>query len=123
MKNNIENIELLELFRQNQLKQLKKTSNLYNVKILKKKWWQILNIPINRYFSNKIKIVIDEYNKFEIQIKRWWFPFWIKCWKNRIVNSFNSLDDVKKWIQNGRKKDIFKSEIIYEQKVNKNKNN
>ena len=54
------------------------------------------------YFSNKFRIITDEYNGYEVQIKRWWFPFWVQCWKNGSVNSFTSIDKAKDWILNGR---------------------
>ncbi len=29
--------------------------------------------------KNRYRIVSDDYAGYEVQIKRWWFPFWIQC--------------------------------------------
>lgn len=29
--------------------------------------------------KNRYRIVTDSYLGFEVQIKRWWFPFWVQC--------------------------------------------
>ncbi len=64
------------------------------------------------YFSNKFRIVTDRYNGYEVQIKRWWFPFWVECWKNGCVNSFSDINKAKTWIQNGRPMNRFKRNVV-----------
>jgi len=32
-------------------------------------------------FKNKYRIVLDLNDKYEVQIKRWWFPGWFQCHK------------------------------------------
>ena len=54
--------------------------------------------------KNKFRIITDNYRGYEVQIKRWWFPFWVECWRDGMVNSFSSVDDAKKWIKVGRPK-------------------
>lgn len=53
--------------------------------------------------KNKYRIVKDCYRGFEVQFKRWWFPMWFQCHHIGSVNSFNSLESAKKFIELHRK--------------------
>lgn len=55
------------------------------------------------------RIVKDSYFGFEVQIKRWWFPFWIQASQDRRgVNSFTSIDKAKEWIDSGCKNEVWR---------------
>ena len=56
------------------------------------------------YFHSKFRIITDNFNGFEVQIKRWWFPFWVQCNYYDLVNSFSSIKEAKDWIKKGRPK-------------------
>lgn len=58
-----------------------------------------------KLFSNKFRIVTDIFSGYEVQIKRWYFPFWIQCWKHGAINTFSSIEDAKQWVINGRIRD------------------
>ena len=46
--------------------------------------------------KNKYRIVSDNFQGFEVQIKRWWFPFWFQCWNHATeVVSVNGRDEVR----------------------------
>jgi len=44
----------------------------------------------------KYRVVKDNYNGFEAQVWRWWFPFWIECF---FSNTSGTLDDAKEVIE------------------------
>lgn len=62
-----------------------------------------------QWFSNKFRIVTDDFNGYEVQIKRFWFPFWFECWQTGIVNSFTSVEKAEQWVNNKRPKAIKES--------------
>ena len=52
-------------------------------------------------FKNKYRIVIDNYLGYEVQIKKWWFPFiWIQC---SGINTFSSVEKCEAFIANHKK--------------------
>lgn len=54
----------------------------------------------------KYRIVTDQWNGFEAQIWRLWFPFW---WQMGWTNTHASLEDAQKFIENYRK-EVWRSE-------------
>lgn len=44
----------------------------------------------------KFRIVSDAYNGYEVQVRRWWFPFWIQC---ACTNTHPSLEIAKEYIK------------------------
>ena len=47
------------------------------------------------------RIVSDEYLGYEVQKKRWWFPFWIQInGRYPLVNTSSSLEEANKVIKN-----------------------
>lgn len=48
----------------------------------------------------KFRIIKDSYAGFEVQAKRWWFPFWIQC---DGTNTHLTLERAKEFIKNGCK--------------------
>ncbi len=66
--------------------------------------------------KNCYRIVSDDFRGFEVQIKRWWFPFWVqKHHYPYSVNTFGSLDEAKKWITDGfpKGKSLEERKIFY----------
>lgn len=42
------------------------------------------------------RIVTDRFKGYEVQVRRWWFPFWIQCGNGRLsVNTHYSLDEAE----------------------------
>jgi len=46
----------------------------------------------------KYRIVTDLFAGYEVQCKRWWFPFWIQ---RRYTNTHKTVDKAKDWIDKG----------------------
>ena len=44
----------------------------------------------------KHRIVTDSYLGYEVQIKVWWWPFWVQ---RDITNTHRTLDKAKKYIE------------------------
>ena len=69
----------------------------------------------HKLFYTCFRIVEDEYCGYEVQVKRWWFPFWIEKsqygWVN--ANTFTSLDTAINWIEQGCPKDNPKKKIYW----------
>jgi len=42
----------------------------------------------------RLRIVRDRYLGYEVQVWRWWFPFWIQAGD---VNTFSSVESAEKW--------------------------
>ena len=40
------------------------------------------------------RIVTDKYSGYEVQAKRWWFPFWLQCGH---TNTHRSVDAAERW--------------------------
>lgn len=53
-------------------------------------------------FKNKYRIVTDEYAGYEVQIKRWWFPFYRMVG----VNTFNSIERATKFAKTHSKRHV-----------------
>ncbi len=50
---------------------------------------------------NKYRIVTDEFNGYEAQVKRWWWPFW---WVElNGVNTSSSIQRAYKYVEEDRK--------------------
>lgn len=45
--------------------------------------------------KTKYRVVGDSYCGFEVQIKRWWFPFWLQAG----TNTHPSLESAKRMIE------------------------
>lgn len=52
-------------------------------------------IKLKFNFSNRYRIVEDDYNGFEVQVKRWYFPFWLQLWEDGTTNTHPSISDAK----------------------------
>jgi hypothetical protein len=55
---------------------------------------------IAKFFATKYRVVNDNYNGYEVQSFRWWFPMWMQCWASgSITNTFSNLDRAKQFIE------------------------
>lgn len=52
---------------------------------------------------NKYRIVVDAYAGFEVQIKRWRFPFWAQL---DFTNTHSSLEGAKRYIKHHKGPDV-----------------
>ena len=49
---------------------------------------------IKNLFKNKYRIVTDNYAGYEVQIKRWWFPFYVQL---DMCNTFSTIEKAEKY--------------------------
>lgn len=96
-----------------------KIINIYSKKMYKlmdnsdKNVEETQNNNVNNFFSNKFRIVSDNYNGYEVQIKKWWFPFYVQCWEDGYhTNTFSSIDEAKEWVKTGWGKRTEKSKVV-----------
>lgn len=53
--------------------------------------------------KNEYRIVPDSYG-FEVQIRRWWFPFWCQCWNiHSCANTFSTRETAAQFAQHHAK--------------------
>lgn len=52
-------------------------------------------------FKTCYRIVKDSYLGYEVQYKKWWFPFWIQSPHLGSINSFKEINNAIEWINNG----------------------
>ena len=69
-------------------------------------------------FKSKYRIVTDNYDGFECQHKRWWFPFWIQI---NYSNTHRTLEKARNFINDYERFRKHRSEIVeyYQPKKNK----
>lgn len=46
----------------------------------------------------KYRIVRDNYAGYEVQLKRWWWPFW---YQKGFINTFSSIDRARNYAIHG----------------------
>lgn len=61
-------------------------------------------------FKNKYRVVADVYRGYEVQIKRWWLPFWFQCWHDGGINTWSSLETAKKFISYHKKGSFYQED-------------
>ena len=60
------------------------------------------------------RIVNDSYLGYEVQVKRWFFPFfWFEKAKHINSNTFSSIDEAKEWIKKGCPKDVKELNVFW----------
>lgn len=45
----------------------------------------------------KLRIVKDAYAGYEVQVKRWWFPFWVQA---NFTNTHSSIERAEQFARN-----------------------
>lgn len=64
--------------------------------------------------KSKYRIVTDNYNGYEAQVKHWWFPFiWFQMFKCGWANSFATAEDAVSFIMKKRTKEKIGSVVRY----------
>ena len=51
----------------------------------------------------KLRIVTDNYAGYEVQEKKWFWPFWRQC---NFTNTHSSIENAEEWAKNYSKKVI-----------------
>jgi len=75
-------------------------------------------------FKIKYRIVKDNYCEYEVQSKRWWWPFWVQCTsfnengRSYSINTFDTIDESKKFIKLKKNKKLYKKT---QKKIKKNR--
>jgi hypothetical protein len=46
--------------------------------------------------KNRYRIVTDKYLGYEVQVKKWYWPFWVQC---NLVNTHNTLERAKEYLK------------------------
>jgi hypothetical protein len=59
--------------------------------------------------KNKYRIVTDKYAGYEVQVKKWFWPFWVETFP---IDSFHSVERAEKHIENIKNKTPFKPKVI-----------
>ena len=59
--------------------------------------------------TKKYRIVTDNYCGYEVQIWRWWFPFWVQVWESGHINTHRSIEEAKEFI------DKLKTHVVYQE--------
>lgn len=47
-------------------------------------------------FSPEYRIVRDGYCGYEVQIRRWWWPFWVEA---SFCNTHSSIEQAERWAE------------------------
>ena len=51
-------------------------------------------------FKRRYRIVEDNYLGYEVQSRRWWFPFWLECSSSiGIANTHPTIEKAKEFIE------------------------
>jgi hypothetical protein len=64
---------------------------------------------IMKICKRRFRIVTDKYLGFEVQIKKWYYPFWLQV---GYTNTHLSIEDAKDFIEKTKKSLDFKSEVV-----------
>lgn len=51
--------------------------------------------------SPEYRIVTDNYSGYEVQVRRWWWPFWIEA---DFVNTHSSIDEAERFAERHAKR-------------------
>lgn len=55
-------------------------------------------------FSNRYRIIEDDYCGYEVQVKRWFFPFWFQVWGEASpTNTSGTLVKAKELVEKHKK--------------------
>ena len=67
------------------------------------------------YFRNCYRVIEDEFNGYEAQVKFWWFPYsWVQMWKGfSPINTWASLKEAQDFINNPKSKRKNKRKIYW----------
>lgn len=57
--------------------------------------------------KNKYRIIRDDFAGFEVQVKRWWFPFcWFQCWGHgdTFTNTHRTIEEAEAFVRFKKRK-------------------
>ena len=60
---------------------------------------------VRKEMKKKYRIVTDKYAGYEVQVKTWYWPFWVELG----INTFTSIEHARAFIRKMR----FKSEVVW----------
>ncbi len=55
--------------------------------------------------KKKYRIVTDSFLGYEVQVKFWFWPFWVQCRKASFTNTFSTVKEAEQWVADGLPKD------------------
>lgn len=65
--------------------------------------------------KTKYRIVTDNYAGYEVQVKRWWFPFWVQCTMGGSnCNTHVSIEAAKRYIKSHKEQGKTKKAVYSE---------
>lgn len=50
------------------------------------------------FFKPEYRVVYDRFAGYEVQVRRWWFPFWVQL---GLVNTFSTLEAAELYARAG----------------------
>jgi len=60
--------------------------------------------------KRRFRVVTDKYEGFEVQIKRWYYPFWLQVGH---TNTHSTIDEAKEFIAKTKNDLDFKSKVVH----------
>jgi len=66
---------------------------------------KILKLIYSALFKDHYRIVEDTYLGYEVQKKRWWFPFWLEI---NFANTHTTLEKAKEYLEKSKQKVVYK---------------
>jgi hypothetical protein len=59
------------------------------------------------------RIVEDDFAGYQVEVWRWWFPFWVQCWgQGDVCNTHASVAEAEQFARNHTNKFVIKSITI-----------
>ena len=56
------------------------------------------------WFRSRYRIVRDSDCGYEVQVKKWWFPFlYFQCWRTGMINTFVTVEKARLYTKEHRK--------------------
>lgn len=63
---------------------------------------------MKKFFAKRARIVRDNYAGYEVQVWRWWFPFWLQAWNTGPTNTHSTIERAELFAKNCLQKEVIK---------------
>ena len=60
--------------------------------------------------KRRFRVVTDKHAGFEVQIKKWYYPFWSQV---GVINTQSTIEEAKEFIEETKKELDFKTEVVH----------